>query len=383
LKPTHLGTTLLKILKFRDKQSKRLRLTGTSVDKVKVIDMSIGGEEKEDDSKWMTTDQRYKANKNEKKLTNIDIQIDPDQPSNTRGENPNKQKQDDSLLPLLLRILICILVIDFSIWGYFKFVKGVSLIEGIAGWQTSVREFLNFQDKQNHLKYTVILKPSNYPRKEIQDKQDPPKLIVKQEPITYPGIQAEIASNSEPEIKKNYLYKIDLVNGGKLEGIKLVDKGDTYQVYSKEGVVTKIYKDRIKKIDKLELLSDPRFETKFIYQGGTILVPVVVSNKGHQEEIRLILDTGCSITQIHPDVVKRLKVEIKDRGKSIIANGRTIDKFYGTLDSLQVGPLRELNFTIGTNYIENKHGIDGLLGMNFLREHPFDIDTTRHVVIWK
>ncbi len=401
MKPTPLNTLILKILKSRDKQSERLRLTGTSVDKVKVIDMSIGGAEKEDNSKWMPPDQKYRpnnddtkwmapdqrsrGNKNEKrKLTDIDIQINPDQPSNKRREDPNRQKQEDSLLPVVLRILICILVIDLSIWGYFKFVKGVSFTEGIASWQTSVREFLNFKDKKNHSKYTVILKPSTYPRRQIEEKLDHPKLIVKQEPVIDPGKQTNVTRNTKPIIEKYYLYKIALINGGKIEGVRLVDKGDNYQVYSKEDLVTEVHKSRIKNIEKLELLNAPHFETKFTYHGGTILVPVMVSHNGHREQIRLILDTGCGITQIHPDVVKRLKAEIRDRGKATIADGRKIDSFYATVDSLEVGPFtREQNFTISTNYIEDKHGIDGLLGMNFLRKHPFDIDKTRQVIIWK
>ena len=361
MKPPPFGSFLLKILAFRDKQFKRLRLTGSSVNQVKVIDMSTGGEEKEDDSKWMPPDKEYRRNKNEKrKLMNIDIQINPDQPGNTTQKNPYRRKQGNSLLLVVLRILICILVIDLSIWGYFKFVKGVSFAEGVISWQTSVREYLS------------------------QDKQDYPKLIVKHEPITYPRKQTDLASISEPEIIKNYLYKIDLANGGKIDGIKLINKGDSYQVFSKEGMVTEIHKSRIKKIDRLELVNDPHFETKFINQSsGTIVVPVTVSNNGHKEQIRLILDTGCSTTQIHPDVVKRLKVKIKDRGKSVIADGSKIDTFYGPVDSFEVGPFRELNFTISTNDIENKHGIDGLLGMDFLRKHPFDIDTKKQVVRWE
>lgn len=291
---------------------------------------------------------------------NTDIQIDPDQQKNGERENSHRREQDNALLLLVLRTLICILVIDLSIWGYFKFIKGVSFADGVKGWQTSVQEFLTFQDKQ-----------------------DLPKQIVRLKSVAYPLKQADVASSPEPAVIKYYLYKIDLVNGGKLEGIKLTDKGASYQIFSKEGLVTEIDKNKIKKIDEIELLAPPRLETKYTYHGGTILLPITVSHNGHQEQIKLILDTGCSITQIHPDVLKRLNVEIKDRGKSTIADGRTIDNFYGIVDSLQVGPLRELNFPIGTNYIEDKHGIDGLLGMNFLRRHPFDIDRTRQVVIWK
>lgn len=290
----------------------------------------------------------------------MDMQINPDQPRSVRRVNPYRRKQDNSLLLVALRTLICILIIDLSIWGYFEFVKGVSFTEGIKSWQTSSREFLSFQNKQDHS-----------------------KIIVKQKPITYPRKQTEIANSSKQKIKKNYLYKINLVNGGKIEGFKLIDKGDIYEVYSKQGIVTEINKGQIKKINRFELVDDPHFETKYTYKGGTILIPVTVTNNGHKETIKLILDTGCGTTQIHPDVIKRLRVKIDSHGKSFVADGRTINKSIGRVDFLEVGPFKEQNFIISTNYIENKHGIDGLLGMNFLRKHPFDIDTKKQVVRWK
>ena len=188
-----LGNFILKILKFREKKLNLFRKTGSTTDTAKIIDMSTGGEEKEDDSKWMPVDQKYRPNKDEKrKLMDIDIQINPDQSRNTQRETPNRKKQDNSLLLVVLRILICIFVINLSLWGYFKFIKGVSFTEGIIGWQTSVRKFLSIQDKQDHQKYTIKLKPTTYPRK-----------------------QTDVAIHSEPEIIKNYFYKIDLVNGEK------------------------------------------------------------------------------------------------------------------------------------------------------------------------
>ena len=77
MKPTPLSIFLLKILKFKNNQSEQLHQTCSSVNQDKIIDMSTGCEEKEDDSKWMPPDQKYRQNTNEPKklLTNKDIKI--------------------------------------------------------------------------------------------------------------------------------------------------------------------------------------------------------------------------------------------------------------------------------------------------------------------
>jgi len=124
-------------------------------------------------------------------------------------------------------------------------------------------------------------------------------------------------------------------------------------------------------------------ETKFHYQGGTIVIPALIENNGHREEIKLTLDTGCGVTQIHPDVISRLKPRKISEGESYVADGRTIKTIQFKVDLFTAGPFAEENFIISTNNIKEKHGTDGLLGMNFLINHPFDIDKKNRVIRWK
>ncbi|MHB1351553.1 MAG: retropepsin-like aspartic protease family protein [Desulfobulbaceae bacterium] len=137
----------------------------------------------------------------------------------------------------------------------------------------------------------------------------------------------------------------------------------------------------------LEFIRDERpysRQTKFKNHSGTMLIAVEVENKGHRETVNLILDTGCSITQIHPDVIKRLQPRKIKKGKSHIADGREIDTTIYEIDSIKVGSIEEINFTVSSpDKLEHKRGTDGLLGMNFLRRHPFEVDKKGGVIIWE
>ncbi len=50
-------------------------------------------------------------------------------------------------------------------------------------------------------------------------------------------------------------------------------------------------------------------QTKFYYNNGTPVVNAVIENNGRKVNVKLILDTGCSITQIHPNVFLETKTK--------------------------------------------------------------------------
>ncbi len=267
------------------------------------------------------------------------MDIDINSPS---ANKPHRIKRTDYTQQVIIRTLICCLILDLTVWGYFRFVKDVSLSEGLIGWQNSIRDFvgLNNQQAKKKTKYVVI-----------DNRKKPSK--------TYRKTDYNTKEYQQPNI---YKWK---------------DKDGTIHfsntTYPLNNSTLEVKKE----------LNHFSRETKYTYKGGTILIPVTITNNGRRETIKLILDTGCGTTQIHPDVVKRLRAKTTGYGKSFVADGRTIKKTYARVDSLQVGPFKEQNFKISTNYIQKKHGIDGLLGMNFLRKHPFDIDTKRRVIRWE
>ncbi len=125
-------------------------------------------------------------------------------------------------------------------------------------------------------------------------------------------------------------------------------------------------------------------ETPFRYYGNSILVQATIINRGNNSICWLLLDTGCSTTFIYTDITKNLRIKPIRKVRSVIADGRVIKLTQTKVDSFRIGPHSESNFTINTNVYnhKDKQYYQGLLGMNFLEKHPFQIDPKRKVIVW-
>lgn len=99
----------------------------------------------------------------------MDIQINPVADVDSTKHNAIRKKQQrDPLFLLIARTLICIVAIDSLIWGYFAFVKKVSLVEGLNGWTTGIQRLVGFEDTKSPkiIKKTVIVNKYSLPPKE-------------------------------------------------------------------------------------------------------------------------------------------------------------------------------------------------------------------------
>ncbi|UCC56555.1 MAG: TIGR02281 family clan AA aspartic protease [Gammaproteobacteria bacterium] len=96
----------------------------------------------------------------------------------------------------------------------------------------------------------------------------------------------------------------------------------------------------------------------------------------HGRSIRLLIDTGASLTIFTPEVLEQHGIRYRDTGRTAIfntANGPVRGPIY-LLDSLAVGDWHVNHLEIGVLDLDSSFAADGLLGMNFLNHFQFFID---------
>lgn len=98
--------------------------------------------------------------------------------------------------------------------------------------------------------------------------------------------------------------------------------------------------------------------------------------------IRLLIDTGASLTIVTPEVLEQRGIRYRDTGRIRVfntANGTVRAPVY-KLDSLSVGGWYVNDLEVGVLDLGGNRGMDGLLGMNFLNNFQFFIDQNEAVL---
>ncbi|WP_126454459.1 retropepsin-like aspartic protease [Sulfuriflexus mobilis] len=103
---------------------------------------------------------------------------------------------------------------------------------------------------------------------------------------------------------------------------------------------------------------------------------IVEAKPSQRQRIRLLIDTGASLTIFIPEVLEQQGIRYKATGRSGVfntANGPVQAPIY-IFDALSVGDWQVNQLEVGILDLGSGSGIDGLLGMNFLSHFQFFID---------
>lgn len=116
-----------------------------------------------------------------------------------------------------------------------------------------------------------------------------------------------------------------------------------------------------------------RSETSFVLDGDLIFVDEVVVGPSGQANVRLVLDTGAVLTTIVPRIAESIGYTSAARvARSVIRSA--IAQEHGYI--VRLTQLSTLGFTVPdvhADVADLGHGIDGVLGMNFLSDFNFEI----------
>jgi clan AA aspartic protease (TIGR02281 family) len=109
---------------------------------------------------------------------------------------------------------------------------------------------------------------------------------------------------------------------------------------------------------------------------------IVDARPANGRHIRLLVDTGASLTILTPAVLEQRGIRYQDTGRRAVfhtANGPVEGPVY-RLDALAVGDWQVRQLEVGVLNVTSLSGIDGLLGMNFLSHFQFFIDQNEAVL---
>jgi len=116
-----------------------------------------------------------------------------------------------------------------------------------------------------------------------------------------------------------------------------------------------------------------------------VLVPVTLKNAGETITVELVLDTGATHTVLHDSLAPRLQIDPRQLKVAVseVADGRVIRSRQARIEAITVGPFAlapaEVEFIA---YAGSDELRKGLLGMDFLGKHRYQLDVEREVIRW-
>ena len=114
-----------------------------------------------------------------------------------------------------------------------------------------------------------------------------------------------------------------------------------------------------------------------------VFIPAEVSMGNRVVKLSLLLDTGATTTVFHRNSLARLDLPSGKSYEARVAGGGTVKSQRIKFRQIRIGPFEEK--TIYAMVIDNKGQelpFDGMLGMDFLKSHPYHIDFDNQVINW-
>lgn len=150
-------------------------------------------------------------------------------------------------------------------------------------------------------------------------------------------------------------------------------------------------KEELSKPDKTELADKVeakkklrKYQTAVRIIGNRVLVPVAVAMGNRTVKLSLLLDTGATTTVLHREALKELDLPSGKRYKARVAGGGTVMSEKIKFRQISIGPFKQTKAVAMVINLQGKElPFDGMLGMDFLKKHPYQVDFDNAVINWE
>jgi hypothetical protein len=129
---------------------------------------------------------------------------------------------------------------------------------------------------------------------------------------------------------------------------------------------------------------DSAYQTPVTINGNRVLIPAEVTVGNRSRELILLLDTGATATVFHRTALAGLELPKGRTYKARIAGGGIVKSKKMLFRKFNVGPFQMENHAAMVINLKGREvPFDGMLGMDFIKKHPHQIDFEKQIIQWQ